>query len=101
MLCHLVAGGLCVDELVEDPLPELRPAPEHGGRGQRGAEVGNIRPVQLLYYIILLLLSLLSLLLLNTLPRRDRHPVQAVVLRVWLNHDVGVEEVGGHHVGAG
>ena len=50
MLCHLVAGGLCVDELVEDPLPELRPAPEHGGRGQRGAEVGNIRPVIL--YII-------------------------------------------------
>ena len=45
MLCHLVAGGLCVDELVEDPLPELRPAPEHGGRGQRGAEEGNIRPV--------------------------------------------------------
>ena len=100
IICHLVAGGLCVDELVEDPLPELRPAPEHGGRGQRGAEVGDIRPVMILsYYIILLYYHYNSYY--YFIPRRDRHPVQAVVLWVWLDHDVGVEEVGGHHVGAG
>ena len=73
-LLHLVAGGLGGDELVEGPRSELRLPPEHGGQGEDGANVGNIRPDP------------------------DGDPIQGVSLNIGriglvLDHDKGVQEV--------
>ena len=72
-LLRLVAGGLRVDELAQQPLPELWASLENRGTREAGPKVGDV-------------------------PSCGHSDSVAVPVH-GLNHDVGVEKVGGDHVG--